>query len=52
MENGDALLFDIQRMLRNDVLSTRQTTLLSPEEGFSSASMTQGQAYQQLSRNT
>lgn len=49
-ENEDALLFDIQRMLRNDVLSTRQTTLLSPEEGFSSASMTQGQAYQQSCR--
>lgn len=50
MDNGDALLFDIQRMLRNDVLSTRQTTLLSPKEGFSSASMTQGQAYQQSCR--
>ena len=48
MANGDALLSDIQRMLRNETLAARQMARLDPEDDSPcSESMTQGKAYQQ-----
>lgn len=48
-ENGN-ILSDLKSIVRNDTLAARQTTPLSPEEGCSSPSMTQGQSYQQSCR--
>ena len=48
MANGDALLSDIQRMLRTETLAARQMARLDPEDDSPcSESMTQGKAYQQ-----
>lgn len=47
MASGDALLSDIQRMIRNETLAARQTARFDPEESSSSESMTQGRSYQE-----
>ena len=44
------ILSDLKSIVRNDTLAARQTTLLTPEEGCSSPSMTQGQSYHQSCR--
>jgi hypothetical protein len=48
MGNGEDILSDIQRMIRNETLAARQIARLDPEESSSrSDSMTQGRSYQQ-----
>jgi hypothetical protein len=48
MGNGEDILSDIQRMIRNETLVARQMARLDPEESPSrSDSMTQGRSYQQ-----
>lgn len=48
MGNGEDILSDIQRMIRNETLAARQIARLDPEESPSgSDSMTQGRSYQQ-----